>query len=257
MIALLLRASPFARSAPPPRPVLEPPGLPPTNLHVMRTIQLIPTSSRLAVAAVALLLLTTNSSEFHPLSADESPARPLIEVDGGELSINGTKLPSPWQTQDLLQLLGQPSRMILSVDDGGVGGLTDVPHRANALVWDDLGVSADRSPGPARDGASISWTDPVRLISLTLAIDSRASIFRPRSAFSGTFVVDGAAVAAELTLEEINQGRDAHPFEPVPRDILRAQERVVGEIRVQIVPVREDEATGDKHFRRVFIGPPK
>ncbi len=213
----------------------------------------------LGLFATLLILALPGDFIQSALSADSADTRISIEVKGGSLSINGVKLSEPWSTEELIKIMGNPSRMMLSVQEGGVAGMTDDPRRANQLVWDDYGILADRSPVYPRptDNESAHWADPVRMVAITLIRDLNAPISAPKTPFQGSLIVDGGLVSPEATIDEINRERREQAFVAIPKDILKLHERDVDGLSVRLMPTKDSAASGGAHFRRVFIGPSK
>ena|GEM_PF-6897423 len=113
-----------------------------------------------------------------------------VKVEGKELSISGKKVSFPGHRQELIGLLGEPSRVL---------------KKANTiLVWDELGVFVHERPS---DG-------PVFQFSVALGDLTKEFDFWPKKTFTGKLSLDGAAVTARATIDGINRAKKGNPLRP-------------------------------------------
>lgn len=113
--------------------------------------------------------------------------KPVINVADGRLTINGTKLSLPCKTSELIELLGQPTR---------VKGLV--------RVWDQDGVTAVQP----------KESDRINKITIALGKDLVGSLLgtAAKKSFQGTLTINGAPISATSTIEEVNHTRKTNPF---------------------------------------------
>jgi hypothetical protein len=143
---------------------------------------------------VAVLAVCGGSLAFGcalPAPADEAPPRKepgklQVEIAGGTVTVNGTKLSLPIERKDLIRLLGKPSR--------------EMELANTILTWDDLGIHAYQ----------VLNTEKVRAIQVTL--DPETYRFSPKKVFSGSLKVEGAVVTAESTIKDINRAMKQGTF---------------------------------------------
>jgi hypothetical protein len=104
-----------------------------------------------------------------------------IAVDGDKVTINGTKLTLPIEKTDLIAALGRPDR-------------TDVPSTPSntILTWDDLGVYAYFPPNSTSTNA------------LAFTFGAGPSPFWPKKNYGGKLSLEGVALNALSTVEELN-----------------------------------------------------
>jgi hypothetical protein len=108
-----------------------------------------------------------------------------INIDGKTLTIKGTKFMVPCEREDLLKVLGKPTREL---------------NLANKLLtWDELGIFAYQTPN----------TTKVRAVSI--ALDHAPRQFFPKKLFTGVLKIDGVAVTAETSVDDLNQARKDKP----------------------------------------------
>lgn len=154
-------------------------------------------------------------------AADEAGGNELvIRIEHGALTINGKTLEKPYKTADLVAVLGEPNRMLLSPQRGGnLDGLVDKPERASSLVWDDLGVTAFRTREegqiePPGVPPQMEWGDPVE--SLTIQLRGNAdpeAEFIPYQPFPGTLSINGVQATADSTVESLNRSLRDQPIQ--------------------------------------------
>ncbi len=131
---------------------------------------------------VALKESTEDSAVAAPITASKLE----IIVEGKEVTMAGRKVAMPSTRGALIELLGQPSRI--------------VKKASTLLVWDDLGFLAYEQP---RSG---------RIIQLSVALDTIAMEFWPKSLFKGRLTLDGAAVSAGTSIDAINRAKKGTPL---------------------------------------------
>jgi hypothetical protein len=116
------------------------------------------------------------------------PKKVVVAVEDEAVVLNGTRLTLPFDRDELIKVLGKPSR--------------EADLSANKLLtWDDLGIVAyQQSNGKTIHGLSV-------------ALDKRSFSFWPKTLFDGTLTVDGAPLTATSDMETVNGAKKGKKFE--------------------------------------------
>jgi len=142
-------------------------------------------SIRLVVGLVGLATRLLAASH-HPLAADTEA--PSIIVKGSNITLNGKSIQLPVSRADLVAILGEPSRA-----ENGATSLI--------LTWDKLGLYAHFN----QDRGGVH--------SISAVFVPGVGSYSPKSMFSGTVTVDGAAVKVSTSPEDINSKKSDQKFE--------------------------------------------
>jgi hypothetical protein len=121
---------------------------------------------------------------------------PTIIISGESLSLNAVQIHLPVFPEELIKLLGKPTRDSGARTRGG----------NSTMTWDDLGifVFVDQRSGKVHD------------FDIALQKDSLGIVHAwPKRAFPGTLMLDGFELTAESTIQQINDNRE-EKFELVP-----------------------------------------
>jgi hypothetical protein len=117
------------------------------------------------------------------------PKALTVAIADESLSINGKKFALPLAREELVRLLGKPTR--------------EARLANTILTWDELGVYAYQRPG----------TDKVH--SFCVALGAEPYDFRPKKLFAGKASVDGAEVRADTAVKAVNAAKRGAPFKKV------------------------------------------
>jgi hypothetical protein len=155
------------------------------------------------------------------------PDKLELTVDGKELSISGRKLSLPAQRPVLVELLGEPSRVLKKA--------------CVLLVWDDLGVFAyEESHGGA-------------IVQLSVAVGDMKKEFDfwPKKVFTGKLLLDGAPVTADTTIAAINRAKKGAPLK---RDFLPFASRIdYGDVAFVITQAKGGEFDANGSIAEFFV----
>jgi len=124
---------------------------------------------------IGLLALPGAAAQDSP-----DPAKLKVEFTGGKLVVSGKKLTLPFPRQELIKLLGKPSRT--------------APGANTVLTWDELGIHAYQD----------RLTEKIKALQVTMDPESMI-MANPKKMFSGAVKVEGTVVTAAATLETLNR----------------------------------------------------
>jgi hypothetical protein len=139
--------------------------------------------------SVCIFAVICRHSPAFPAEAAVPPEPRSVQViiAGQSVTINGTPFSMPASRADIIKVLGEPNRI--------------APLYNTILTWDELGLYAYEDP---KTGG---------IHEVSIALDREPFKFCPAKLFSGVLRVDGVAVTASSTVEEINRGKTGQLFQ--------------------------------------------
>ncbi|AMV30403.1 hypothetical protein VT84_38780 [Gemmata sp. SH-PL17] len=139
-----------------------------------------------AVTLCSLGLVAHVVSAEKPLAKPIEPEKLVVNVDNGILSINTKAISLPGNRGAVVELLGEPSRVL---------------NKANTIfVWDELGILIHENP------------DTKKIEQVSVALGLLKYEFWPKKSFRGKLAVDGAVITADTTIEAINRDKKGKKF---------------------------------------------
>jgi hypothetical protein len=172
--------------------------------------------------------------------AGTAKAQPAISIDEGTVMLNGVSFTLPCKTEQLVKVLGQPSRRENSLDP---------QSPPNRLIWDEAGIFAflDVVPDTGHGAETVD--------SLYIAFVRQGKVRAwPHRAFSGRLVIDGAPVPPHATIGEINRQRRERAFVENPNN--GSFSVIQNGLRLSFSPTDAlTRVATDVHFEGLFLEP--
>jgi hypothetical protein len=113
--------------------------------------------------------------------------KPVINMDGDFITINGKKFSMPIEEKELVGVLGKPDRT------------ADLANRI--LTWDEQGIYVYIRPKDTKVHA------------LAVAYSKYDLSFWPKKNYPGKLTLDGADVTAKSTVPALDKAKKGNPFE--------------------------------------------